>query len=352
MAFLAEFFPGYFALVMATGIVSLGANALGFRSIAVALFAVNVAAYIVLWGVTLSRLAVYPRRLVADLTEHARGPAFLTIVAGTCVLGSQFGLMTPWMGIARALWYTGVGLWVGLVYAFFSAVTVRDPKPTLEQGLHGGWLVIVVATESLAVLGAIVAPSMPVPEYVLFVALAVFLVGSMLYGVLISLILYRWMFFRMSAEAATPTYWINMGAVAITTLAGSRLLLAADSWAVLGGLRPFLLGTTLLAWSAATWWIPLLVIVGIWRHGVKRVPLAYDPIYWSLVFPLGMYTTATLTFVRATGFDFLSFIPRSFVWIALAAWTLTFAGMVRAMIRAAGRRASGQATGSTPAPQV
>ena len=329
MAFLADFFPGYFALVMATGIVSLGASALGFRSLAVGLFGVNVAAYAVLWGLTLARLAVYPRRLLADLTEHARGPAFLTIVAGTCVLGSQFGLMTPWMGIARALWYLGLGLWAGLVYAFFAAVTVGDPKPGLEEGLHGGWLVTVVATESLAVLGAIVAPSLRAPERALFVALTAFLVGSMIYGVLISLILYRWMFFRMSAQAATPTYWINMGAVAITTLAGSRLLLAADAWPFLKEVRPFVLGATLFAWSAATWWIPLLVIVGVWRHGVKKAPIAYDPIYWSLVFPLGMYTTATLMLVRATGFEFLSFIPRVFLWIALAAWILTFAGMAR-----------------------
>lgn len=326
---LADFFPGYFALVMATGIVSIAADALGMRVAARALLAINLAAYVVLWGATLARLARFPGRVVSDLTHHARGAAFLTKVAGTCVLGGQLALMTPWMGAARWLWYFGLALWVVLIYAFFAAVTVNDPKPTLEQGIHGGWLVLIVATESLAVLGAIVAPTFADPRHPLFIALAAYLAGTMLYVVLISLILYRWIFFSMSAQALTPTYWINMGAVAITTLAGSRLILASGSWPVLVELRPFLVGATLLAWTTATWWIPLLVIVGIWRHGVMRVPISYDPVYWSLVFPLGMYTAATIQFERATGFDFLAVVPRVFVWPALVAWLLTFAGMLR-----------------------
>ena len=89
----------------------------------------------------------------------------------------------------------------------------------------------------------------------------------------------------MPAETLIPTYWMNMGALAITTLAGSRLLLAADTWSLLHKLIPFLKGLRLFFWATGTWWIPLLVIVGIWRHVWERVPLTYDPQYWGLVFP-------------------------------------------------------------------
>lgn len=45
---LASFFPGYFALVMATGIVSIAAHFQGMNRIALGLFALNLVAYVVL----------------------------------------------------------------------------------------------------------------------------------------------------------------------------------------------------------------------------------------------------------------------------------------------------------------
>ena len=74
--------PAYFALVMATGIVSIAADREGFRTIAAVLLWLNVGQYLVLWILTSWRLLRYRRALVADLTDHRVGAGILLCSGG------------------------------------------------------------------------------------------------------------------------------------------------------------------------------------------------------------------------------------------------------------------------------
>jgi tellurite resistance protein TehA-like permease len=167
----------------------------------------------------------------------------------------------------------------------------------------------------------------------LFVALVFWLVGSMLYIWLITLILHRILFLPLPPGELTPPYWINMGAMAISALAGAQLVAEAGRMPLLTELLPFLKGVTLLFWATGTWWIPALLALGLWRHVLTRVPLAYEHSYWAAVFPLGMYAACTQRLIRVFRLPFLEPVAAVFVWIALAAWGLTFAGLVRHLAR-------------------
>jgi tellurite resistance protein TehA-like permease len=111
----------------------------------------------------------------------------------------------------------------------------------------------------------------------------------MLYIWMIALIFYRYTFFDFSPGDLSPAYWINMGAMAISALAGSLLIANSPSAPYLRSLLPFLKGFTVFYWATGTWWIPMLVILGVWRYVFNRFPLHYDPLYWGAVFPVGMY---------------------------------------------------------------
>jgi tellurite resistance protein TehA-like permease len=139
------------------------------------------------------------------------------------------------------------------------------------------------------------------------------------------------MFFKIQPDEMTPPYWINMGAVAITTLAGANLLLKGTA-PFLGDLAPFLKGFTIFFWASGTWWIPLLFLLGAWRHIYKRYPLTYHPVYWGLVFPMGMYTVSTFQLAKALKLDFLLLIPKFFIYFALIAWAATIFGLIYQLI--------------------
>jgi tellurite resistance protein TehA-like permease len=194
--------------------------------------------------------------------------------------------------------------------------------------------VAVVAAQSVCVLGSQLAEGFGFykPQLLLF-CLAMWLGGGMLYIWIISLIFYRYTFFVLDPSDLAPPYWINMGAVAISTLAGTTLVAAAPHSPLLRELMPFLKGFTLLFWATATWWIPMLVILGVWRHIYRRFPLRYDPLYWGAVFPLGMYTVCTFRLAHVIDAPFLLVIPTVFLYVALAAWSLAMIGLVRQLIR-------------------
>jgi tellurite resistance protein TehA-like permease len=302
------------------------------------LFAINLVAFPLLCGLMLVRLIRHPAAIFGELSDHRTGAGFLTAVAATSILGDQFVLFTSNRNVAAALWLASLVLWAGLIYAFFVAMTIKPVKPPLATGLDGAWLLAVVATEAIAILATHVSDVFSRPDIVVFVSLCLFLLGAAFYLILISLIVQRWLFQPMRPEQLTPPYWINMGAAAIAALAGTRLASMVVADPLTAGLGQLIDAATVLFWAIATWWIPLLVALLIWRHVVHRIRPTFRLEYWSMVFPLGMYTAATWAFSRDIGIEFLAVIARVCIWIALASWLFGIAGMTRHLLHLLRRR--------------
>ncbi|MDP3977321.1 MAG: tellurite resistance/C4-dicarboxylate transporter family protein [Pseudomonas sp.] len=338
LAELAGLSPAYFGMVMATGIVSLAAHLLAMPGLAQALFRLNIVIYAVLWLLTVLRMIRHSRLFFGDMVDHLRGPGFFTSVAATSILGSQFVVLANDYRAGIALWTVAITLWLVLTYTIFTGFTIKERKPSLDQGISGAWLLAVVATQSIAVLSALLAPHIGQPGKLEmnFLALSMWLWGGMLYIWMMSLIFYRYTFFPFSPGDLSPPYWINMGAMAISTLAGSLLIINAPDAPFLLSLQPFIKGFTVFYWATGTWWIPMLVILAVWRHVYRGFPLKYDPLYWGAVFPLGMYAAGTYEMIEAMEIGFLSFLPPAFLYIGLFAWAAAFTGLILDLLRRIG----------------
>lgn len=203
---LARLSPAYFGMVMATGIVSLAAGMHGHATLANLLFVLNIGFYLLLWVLYLLRLVRHTGAFLHDLFDHLLGPGFFTIVAATSVLGAQVLLLGDSLRLATGLWVLALVLWLLLTYAIFTILTVKEEKPPLDAGINGGWLLAVVATQSLAVLGALLAARIGQPWKLElnFFALSMWLWGGMLYIWMMSLIFYRYTFFRFQPGDLSP----------------------------------------------------------------------------------------------------------------------------------------------------
>ena len=330
---IANLFPGYFALVLATGIIAIGAEQQNLRLLANTLFGIAALAFLVLFIMTLLRLLLYPKLLFSDLTHHSLGFSFLTLVAAINVLGGCAADIQKWWTVAEFCWGFGLLLLVMLIYSSLFGVILRSEKPPMGTGINGTWFLLTVSLESVAVLGGtLLGPTGP-NEGIELVTASAFTLGIVLYLVVVTMLFQRWSFSVLDPEDAQPPSWIAAGAAAIMVLAGSTMLGTRELIPRFESLAPFLEGMIMLAWATATFWLPVLVGIGIWRHLIRRVPFSYDPSYWALVFPLGMYGVATYKMISVLDFESLSVVTQAALIVSLVAWVVVFTGMFRQPLR-------------------
>ncbi|MFD5158489.1 hypothetical protein ACFWMJ_10510 [Streptomyces hawaiiensis] len=298
---------------LATGVVSVGLDSAGYE--------------------ILSRVALVPACAAwlvagAGLAQRAQGgwraeaPAALTTVAATAVLGTGFSAagLQP---LAEALLALALLLWAVLL-----TVEVR--------GRRGTVFLRCVATQGLAVLGATLAAADTV-AWLAHAALVLFWLGLALYG----FALFR--FEPRQVEEGHGDHWLAAGALAVSSLAGAKLLSADSARLYLwneentGALRTTAVTLLVLALIAC---VALLLAELFWpRHH-------YDVRRWATVFAAVVTAAATLAVADALDVPWLDVAGEALLWIAVAAWlgctawavTSARAGARRSRVRTRARR--------------
>lgn len=320
--------PGAFAFVMATGIVSTAFLLVGWTVVSHVMLVVAIAGLIVLTVALVWRLVRHPDAVARDAREPERAFGYFTIVAALNVVAVRVYGEAPVAGIVLAL--ISVPLWLLLNYGVQAVLMLgRRERPVATQ-VNGSWFLWVVATQSLAVVAAEVAKGMGLP-WLAAISVALWAVGVVLYLMLATLVTLRLLTTRNEAATLGPAYWIYMGATAITVLAGSHILALPSQMPIMAVMSPVVAGLAFILWAFGVWWVPLLLIFGVWRHGVGRLPLRYESDLWSIVFPLGMYSVASMHFGAQTHLPLIETLGEYGAWISGVAWLAVAVAMVASL---------------------
>ncbi|MFN8107456.1 MAG: tellurite resistance/C4-dicarboxylate transporter family protein [Nocardioidaceae bacterium] len=319
--------PGYFALVMATGIVSVAMHSNGLKWLSATLLVIAGVAYLCLVLLFTLRFFRHREAVQQDFADPARAFGFFTFVAATCVLGSRLGI-EGYFGLALAMLVVASVAWVLLGYVIpWTAVLGRTMRPVLQTA-NGTWFIWVVASQSVAVLAATLEVIFDQHRRVLaLMAVFSWSVGIFLYAAAGVFVGARMLLYELKPESLTPPYWVAMGATAITVVAGARIVGMAEA-PMVDATRGLIAGASVFFWAFGSWLIPPLIVAGYWRHFIHKVPLKYEAAWWSVVFPLGMYGVGSRFLGEADKLPIVKMIGFYESWIALGAWTLVFVAMV------------------------
>lgn len=311
--------PASGAAVMATGILSVGLRSTGHEVLSLVFLALACVAWLALAAGFVARLLRERARWAAEATT----PGALTAVAATAVLGTAFadpGRLTP----AEAL--------LALAAVGWPALLVTVVAHWRRRGMPGSVFLGCVATQALAVLGATLAAAVGT-AWLAHTALVLFWLGLVLY--VVALLRFD---VRQLTEGAGDQ-WVAGGALAISALAGSRLLTAADGRLYLwndddqGALRAVTVALLVLGLA----WCAVLAGAEAFRPRPR-----YDELRWSTVFPLGMTAAASVAVAGAADLSWPRGLGQVLLWIAVAVWVVVAVGAARfhagAGIRSTGRR--------------
>ncbi|WP_078944727.1 tellurite resistance/C4-dicarboxylate transporter family protein [Streptomyces flavochromogenes] len=290
------------AAVMATGILSVGLSLTGFEVVSVVALWLATALWLLL-AFGFSALLLGDRR---RWEATADTPPALTAVAATTVLGVRFELLglTP---VAVSLLVLAAVVWPVMLIAVLRHLPRQAP---------GAVFLICVATQGLAVLCALLAPE--AGDWLAQVALGLFLLGLVWYVDALA------RFDLRQVVTGAGDHWIAGGALAISALAGSKLL-ASGVWS--GGAATTLRTATLVLTALDLAWYAVLL-----GGEFARPRLAYDVRRWATVFPLGMTAVASLSVAAATGVGWLDTLGRVLLWITVAVWLPTSYGFAHSLM--------------------
>jgi tellurite resistance protein TehA-like permease len=335
--------PRCFAMVMATGIVSVALRLAGSPGPSVALLWVAVAAFAVLVVASARRVAAFGPRVRDELSRPDRLFSYFAFPAAASVLGARLAGDDP-PGVVAVLTAVTAVAWIAVSRIVLGYLASWAGPRRAITDVNGTWQLWVVGTQSAAIAATSAYAAGVLPgRLAAWAAVVVWAAGAALYLVVTALVVMRLDVADLAPGDPVAPYWVTMGAASITVLGAAEALQITGATAVVG-FRAGLTDLGLAFWSVATGLIPALALFGAvrWRRGLT--PPGFRREWWMIVFPAGMYATASMRIGAVAGVPAIRDTGTATAWVAAAIWAAVFTwmtGSAVARLRAEATRPAG-----------
>lgn len=339
----AHLTPNWFASIMGTGILA-NASALlplqvpGLRVIATIVWATAALLLLMLSSATvvhwMRHRSTAESHHVHPVMAHFYGAppmAFLTVAAGSILLGKDLIGESAAVLLGTVLWFAGTAM--GLFSAVLVPYLTFTRHDVSDASACGGWLMPVVPPMVSAATGALLLPYTPAGELRLTLMLACYaMLGLSFFAslIVITLIWLRLARHKPGPVGMVPTLWIVLGPLgqsitAACLLGANAQLVVPAPWSTALEISALIFGIPVLGFALL--WVGLAAAITL---RTARDHLPFSLTWWSFTFSIGTCATGTSLLAVGTGALALHIMAVAFfvglvlVW-ATVAWR-TFHG--------------------------
>jgi len=288
----------WFVVVMATIMIITSSQLYGCEEVVPYFFTASLTIFFCVVVFKAAQIALFCKQAFNELLNSENTLHSFTVVGAVNLTGVCFSRILHLPQAAQICWYIAISLWLGISLVSFTSLFLlqKQEDRKIEDVVHGGWLYAVVGAQSTAYLGVIVAEeAMRHAVFIQFLSFALWSVGALLYLIFMVFIIIKMIFYKHDSEKASSSYWVNVGAAALTALAGAAWYKQVQGT---GGpftdFLPFSKGISLFYWSIGLWWMPFLVIFAVRKQLYYHKEPVFTVGYWEATLALGVYAEGTL----------------------------------------------------------
>lgn len=312
--------PLNFSYVLGSAGISIVFYLTGWNLLSIIFLYLTVISYVGLVGMFLIRLALFGRRFLKEIFNVHDFFDYLIFSSATSALSIRFCL-SEYNSLSLGLAWAGAIFSVLIIYTLIGQLLFQE-KSSVES-ISPFWLLISVALHSIGLTITTLWDHGLLMDPIFLVAAVCFWSCAVLfYIMLMALSLYRFFLVSFDVKNISPAYWTCVGAAAIAALDGGRLTLIQNGPSFLEAARPFIEGCVILFWAWAIAWIPLLILMEIFKYGYFKSEFRYHPVLWTMIYPLAMYTLATDHMAMKYQFSFIGSTVPFWIWTTFSCWLL------------------------------